>query len=84
MAVQTNGNVGADEAKAAQTDGNKNNGSFWYRSPEGMASISFGSDWRRSMIDCVGSETVLAACSIVQVIVGLLMFVAGAAVGKLL
>lgn len=46
MAVQTNGDMDADETKAAQADGNKGDGSFWYRSPEGLASFSFGSDGR--------------------------------------
>lgn len=45
MAVQADGNKGADEAKAAQADGNKGDGSFWYRSPEGLAAVSVGSDW---------------------------------------
>lgn len=46
MAAQADGNVGTDEAKAEQADGNKGDGSFWYRSPEGLASLSFGSDGR--------------------------------------
>lgn len=82
MAIQTDGNVGADEAKAEQADGNKGDGSFGYRSPEGMASISFGSDGRRPMSrpNLVDPETVMVA----QIIVGFMLFAAGVAVGKLL
>lgn len=84
MAVQTNGNKGADEAKAEQADGNKNNGSFWHRSPEWLASFGFGSDGRRSMSGShfVDNETIAVASVIVLGLAGALLFAAGFVVGK--
>lgn len=86
MAVQTNGDMDTDEAKAAQADGNKGDGSFGYRSPERLAAVCFGSDRRRSMSGphFIDPETALAAQVIVQSIAGFMLFVAAAAVGKLL
>ena len=85
MAVQTNGNSSADEAKAEQADGNKGDGSFWYRSPEGVASISFGSDGRRSMSGShfVDNETMAAAFVIAIVFDGALLLAAVFVVWKL-
>ncbi len=46
VAAQADGDMDTDEEKDREANGNKGDGSFGYRSPEGLASFSFDSDGR--------------------------------------